>query len=212
MLARAHGRLDVAQPRLPGRFEPARLSGGMPDPETSETRAVEFRAPEFSPAPAPAAGARIDPVPPSLNPAAPARGVAATPLETIVAPPPFSVRSPAAEAEPEVQRRSAARDSSEPPQSAPASGAQNRVSPSPPDPEAAMRQAVARMVTRVNVVEAASRQAGETAAASEPVIHVTIGRVDVRASNPPPARPAPPPPPVEKRESLDEFLARARRG
>jgi hypothetical protein len=212
MLARAHGRLDVAQPRLPGRFEPARLSGGMPDPETSEARVAESRAPDFSPAPAPAAGARVDPVPPSLAPAAPARGIAATPLETAVAPPPRSFRSPAAEAEPEIQRPSHARESSDPPRIGPASGAQDRISALPPDPDAAMRQAVARIVTRANGAEAAARNGAETAPASEPVIHVTIGRVDVRASNPPPARPAPPSPPAEKRESLDEFLARARRG
>jgi hypothetical protein len=40
----------------------------------------------------------------------------------------------------------------------------------------------------------------------EPVVHVTIGRIDVRAVQPPPA-PKRPPAPERPRRSLDDFLA-----
>ncbi len=76
-------------------------------------------------------------------------------------------------------------------------------------PKAELRPANAFAPTAAH---SASPRAGArgTAIGEAPVIHVTIGRVDVRAVTPAPAEP-PPIVPAKPRATLDDYLARTRR-
>ncbi len=88
----------------------------------------------------------------------------------------------------------------------------------PPDAEpVAPRAVVAEILPRETTARArAEPQRAQPAppphaAQTPPAIHVTIGRVEVRAVTPPAARPAPQPKPVKPAMSLADYLEQRNR-
>jgi hypothetical protein len=200
LVARAHGRLPAVRPRLPSRFEPA------PGPALSADAISIVDEAEVPAAPPPrnAAGPAAAPgsAPPPAAADAPPRTLAvlrAAAREAPVAPRSAPIAPPPASPRPVVPA---------PP------GAPPIVEPAPPpatplDPE----RTGPAVVPPPAPVPGRPRQTvpppPAAAEAGDPVVQVTIGRVDVRAILPEPAKRVPRPQPP--RRSLEDYLARTRR-
>lgn len=212
LIARAHGRLAVAQPRLPGRFEPARISSTPMSLETAplvtETTPGPVAPRDLSwPEPASTVFARS-----SASPRSPSAETPAVPTSRGKAadePPERRLPFPAP---PEATSEFASRAAPITP--APLEPARDAPLPRPAVDASrdatAMSRAAARIVAETSVRAPAPRGGEDAPASAEPVIHVTIGRVDVRAATPQ-AIIRPTPNAAKRGESLDEFLARVRR-
>jgi hypothetical protein len=212
---------DAAPPPAGIAAEPRR-SSAMPPRAASHEHARETASdgeilpqPEFEPAETPRESARpsSEPLRMMSEPARPA-AEAARP-----APAPFVAR-PQAAAQPvrsaaPVARADEIRDDEVPPPAisdAPAPP-QRRL---PPDAEpAAPRAVVPKILHRETAAPAHAERAQPApqphAAQTPPAIHVTIGRVEVRAVTPPAARPAPQPKPVKPAMSLADYLEQRNR-
>jgi hypothetical protein len=214
LIARAHGHLPLAQPRLPSRFEPARgvadvgglFAGAHTAPETAAAlRGTAAPAPDAF-TPASASGA---PVPNGDRGAiSPGRLPLLQPAELIERS--ATALRPAAPVANLAERPATNLKPSAVP--VPSAAAANLTVPGAALTGARPTAALPGSVTPVLARTLSPVLSADTAAIRGPAtIHVSIGRVDVRAILPEAARPARQAPPSPPRRSLDDYLARGRR-
>jgi hypothetical protein len=226
LIARAHGELPVARPRLPGRFESTRTVGAfsVQAPSAPEDRAATSlslrplsRVPDL-PARArstePAVGNETGPTTyrttnealETPRPAPLAKSVAGKEGRSAEVRTTNAMPERANLALPRPTRLSSSTDELIAPAARP------REAPKTPLPDAPRRVLHPESAIGSTAAHSAPPRPGgrETAIGEAPVIHVTIGRVDVRAVTPASAKP----PPIvltKPRASLDDYLARTRR-
>jgi hypothetical protein len=218
LAARALNSAEVLQPRLPSRFGPAPGAGGLGLDTLESEEAQEQGAPGVPvPAPPPELPQRAADLRLPLDlprPGDPASGRRVTGQAALLAPAPDGPAAvPAVPAAPEGSGREPYRGAMGEPGDVPSptlpEGQDRAPAPSPASTGQTAITIVAHAVPRRTPEEPAAP--GE-ASASEPVIRVTIGRIDVRAvmpfpaPAPRPAAPAAPPP------SLEEYLRKRSRG
>lgn len=219
---------DVAPPPAGIVAEPRRIGATPPRAAPHEhawetaTDGEILPQPEFEPAETPHEPVSSEPVRMMGEPAHPAAQAARPAAEAARPAPAPLVARPQAAAQPlrstaPVARADEMRDDGAPPPAmsdAPALP-QRRL---PPDAEPAAPRAVVPEILRRETaapVHAEPQHAQPApqphAAQTPPAIHVTIGRVEVRAVTPPAARPAPQPKPVKPAMSLADYLEQRNR-
>jgi hypothetical protein len=224
LIARAHGRLPVVRPRLPSRFEPA--PGLAADFGAIPT--VDEEAPVEPAAPGRTAAVEIAPATRPMALEASNGRRQGTPAPTATPPlfaeaPPIATASKALPAPPEAQADMPVSEAAAP-IALPPTPPRAAMAPFPAVPrevgQAAPYAIAAGEEPAVASVALAAASLPERGQRTEPsrrapseggdtVVHVTIGRVDVRAIVTEPAKPAPRP--QRPRRSLDDYLAGMRR-
>ena len=206
LAARAGGAPAAAGPRLPSRFEPAGNDGS-----TDAATAASVASPQVAPANAEtSAGARVGEAHPDTPATESARAEgdrAAAPATDVADPRPEATGTdagiPAAAPAPpdgEALGTGSGHAAAPPPAAPVRTAAAPRVEAEPP-----RRAASATAVTSVG---ATARDEASVPSSEPDVVHVTIGRVDVRATVTAPASPARSPRPSRDGErSLHDYLA-----
>jgi hypothetical protein len=208
-LGDAPASLPVLEPRLPSRFEPADPAAA---PRAGEWDVEALRDPEPRVATAPQfaqvasrsreGGERPDGAMPRMGLVPTALGTVSAPLHAIGSHPAPAGRprmlSPVVDGPPAAPARPSVAPAG--PGSAPTSGAPDERPAT--RPRAVARPSLGPPVPASRAIRAERERAG---ARSGPTIHVTIGRVDVRAVMTPAAAPPRPAAPVES-SSLEDYL------